>query len=88
MKEGSYFAIRPGMAVIGDEGRIGSVSEVVGDTTVDIFRGIVVSHGLTSQHAFVDQAHVVAVVGDEVQVDLSADDLDALPDAPRIAQAS
>ena len=82
MTQGSYLAIRPGMGVVGEDGRIGSVADVVADPSVDVFHGIVVSHGLIpNHHTFVDQAHVTAVVGDEVEIDLTADDLDALPDA-------
>ena len=88
MKEGSYMLIRPGMNVVGPEGRAGSVSEVVADSAVDVFRGIVVAHGLMGRRAFVDQSHVVAVVDDTVEIDLTPAEVGALPEAATVAQAS
>ena len=80
MEQGSYMLINPGMAVYGTDGHLGSVSEVVADAGVDVFRGIVVSHGLLAAHrAFVPAEYVVSVVDDKVNVSLSRQEFDRLP---------
>lgn len=72
MEQGSYLLIEPGMTVQGTDGDLGSVKEVVADAGVDIFRGIVLSHGLLlPRHVFVPADKITGVVGRTVQINLS-----------------
>ncbi len=72
--------IERGMTVQGTDGEIGTVSEVVADVGADVFRGIVLSHGLLlTKHVFVSPENIVSVVGQTVQVNLSKSEADQLP---------
>lgn len=72
--------IEPGMAVQGTDGTIGTVAEVVADQDVDVFRGLVVTHGLIlHKRIFVQPEQVVSVVGSTVSVSLSKDEAEGLP---------
>jgi uncharacterized protein YrrD len=73
--------ISPGMAVNATDGHAGSVVEVVADTDLDVFRGIVVSHGLLStQRAFVPAEAVAAVTDNAVELTWSKDQISHAPD--------
>jgi hypothetical protein len=86
MERGSYMLITPGMPVAGPEGTLGIVAEVVADTSLDVFRGIVVSHGLLPmRRTFVSPDALTAVTDTEVQVTLTRAEFDAiLSDGPAI----
>ncbi len=72
--------IKPGMTVRGTDAVIGTVSEVIADENVDIFRGLVVTHGLLlHKKLFVPAEHVVAVADTVISLNLSKDEADALP---------
>lgn len=78
--------IEPGMTVQGTDGTIGTVAEVVADTNVDVFRGLVVIHGLLlHKRLFVPAEHVIAVAGSVISLDLSKDEADVLPRPASIA---
>ncbi len=80
MEQGSYLLIERGMTVQGTEGDLGTVYEVVADVAADIFRGIVLSHGLLlPKHVFVPSENIVGVSGRTVQVNLSKSEADLLP---------
>ena len=80
MERGSYMLITPGMSVKGTDGPIGNVAEVVADLGVDVFRGIVVTHGmLAPRRAMIAADYILAVTDDEVDVRLSKADFDLLP---------
>ena len=80
MEIGSYLLITRGMTVQGTDGDLGTVAEVVADTGVDIFRGIVLAHGfLSTKHAFVPAQNVVSVEHNTVQVSLSKNQAEQLP---------
>jgi len=80
MERGSYMMIAPGMSVRGVDGTIGSVAEVVADSGVDVFRGIVVTHGLLSpKRVMIAADDIVSVDEREVDVRLTRDDFDHLP---------
>ncbi len=71
--------IEPGMTVQGTDGTIGTVSEVVADENVDIFRGIVVTHGLIQhKELFVPAAYVLGVADALVSLSLSKNEADTL----------
>ena len=80
MEQGSYMLIARGMPVRGTDGDIGTVSEVVADEGVDVFRGLVVTHGLLlhKQH-FVPAERVTSVTEQEVQTDLTQYEAEQLP---------
>ncbi len=80
MEMGSYMMIGRGMIVRGTDGDLGTVAEVVADTGVDVFRGIVLAHGfLSTKHAFVPAQNVVSVEQNTVQVSLSKSEAEQLP---------
>jgi len=80
METGSYMMISRGMTVRGTDGDLGTVAEVVADTGVDVFRGIVLAHGfLSTKHAFVPAQNVVSVEQNIVQVSLTKSEAEQLP---------
>jgi len=80
MEQGSYMLIEPGMAVHGVDGHVGTVSEVVADTGVDVFRGLVVAHGMILTHkALVPAEAVVSVANDIVTISMTKAHFEALP---------
>jgi uncharacterized protein YrrD len=83
MEQGSYMLIERGMTVRGmDAADLGTVAEVVADEGIDVFRGIVLSHGLLfSKQSFITADHVIGVTGNIVQVNLTKGDAEQLPPA-------
>ena len=82
MERGSYMLISPGMPVVGVDGTIGSVAEVVADSGMDVFRGIVVSHGMISpKRVFIMSDDITSVTDTEVDVRLSIADFERMPGA-------
>lgn len=80
METGSYLLITRGMTVQGTDGDLGTVAEVVADTGVDVFRGIVLAHGfLPVKHAFVPAENVAGVEHNTVSVSLSTSEAEQLP---------
>src|SRR5262249_18384792 len=62
MEQGSYLQITAGMRVVGADGTLGVVSEVIADPSVDVFRGIMMSYGfLAGRNAFVCPDDIVRV---------------------------
>lgn len=80
MEQGSYMLIESGMTVQGTDGTLGTVAEVVADDNIDVFRGLVITHGLLlHKKVFVPAEQVIAVTGTVVSIGLSKDEADALP---------
>jgi uncharacterized protein YrrD len=80
METGSYMLITRGMTVQGTDGELGTVSEVVADTGVDVFRGIVLAHGLFgAKHGFITADAVISVEQSTVHVRLSKSEAEQLP---------
>lgn len=81
MEQGSYLLIGRGMTVRGTDGDLGTVADVVADKSVDVFRGILLAHGLPllSRPGFIAAERVVSVVDDIVQVDFSKAEVADLP---------
>lgn len=78
--------IEPGMTVQGTDGTIGTVAEVVADENVDVFRGLVVIHGLLlHKRLFVPAEHVIAVAGSVISLDLSKVEADRLSPPDSVA---
>ncbi len=75
--------IERGMAVRGTDGDLGTVAEVVADEGADIFRGIVLAHGLFGlKQVFVPGEKVVRVEQNVVSVGLSKTEAEQLPAPP------
>jgi len=68
------------MPVRGSDGELGTVSEVVADTAIDVFRGIVLAHGLFSgKHGFIPADRVLRVEQNIVYVSLDKKEANELP---------
>lgn len=75
----SWLLIEPGWAVVAKDGTdVGTVEELVGDTGKDIFNGLSISTGLLGKPKYVPAERVRAITEGQVELDLSADDVDAL----------
>ena len=83
MRKGSYLLIQPGMLVRGTDADLGTVAEVVADANIDIFRGLVLSHGLFSANVFVPGDRVTSVEDDVVVTDLPREEaMNLTPPSP------
>jgi len=72
--------IERGMTIRGNDGDIGTVAEVIADQGADIFRGLVVSHGLLlPKRFFIPAENVIGVTGRTVQVNLTKTEAERLP---------
>ena len=84
----SWLLIEHGWKVVDPHGgdELGTVHEVLGDTSNDIFNGLSVASGLLHRPRYVPAEHVTHIVEGEVQVDLDQDEFDRLaeyePPAP------
>jgi uncharacterized protein YrrD len=80
MEQGSYMLIEKGMTIHGSDGDIGTVAEVIADQGADIFRGLVLTHGLLiHKRAFIPAENVTGVSGRTVQVNLTKAEAENLP---------
>ena len=87
METGSYMLIERGMTVRGTDGDLGTVSEVVADAGVDVFRGIVLAHGLfATKHGFIPGEQVISVEQNVVHVSLSKTEAEHLPPPTPVGQ--
>jgi hypothetical protein len=70
----SWFVIEAGWKVLDAEGQeVGSVDEVVGDSSDDIFNGLSVSTGLLSRPVYVPSEQVGQITQGHVQLKLTKD---------------
>ncbi|TMJ96168.1 MAG: hypothetical protein E6G67_05415 [Actinobacteria bacterium] len=80
----AWTAIENGARIFSAEGEaIGKVSRVVGDA--DVFTGLAVTHGVLGPERFLDADHVRGIWPDRVDVDLTREQIENLPehqDAP------
>ncbi len=77
----SWKVVEQGWAVVGvDDARLGSVHEVIGDSTADIFNGLVVSLGALSANRYVPAERVKGIWPDRVDVAATAEELERLPE--------
>lgn len=80
--EVAWKVVEPGWKVVGADGaELGSVDEVLGDQTADIFNGLAVSPGLLRRARYVPAERVARIVEGQVELDLAADAFDGLDDA-------
>jgi hypothetical protein len=73
-----------------DAQAVGKVSEIVGDQDADVFTGLAVSLGVLGADRFVASERVRAIWPDRVEVDLTAAEIEELPDheAPPVIRVS
>jgi hypothetical protein len=77
----SWLVAEPGWRVVARDGAdLGRVHEVIGDPEQDIFNGISVSAGLIGSPRYVAAERVREIRAGEVELDLSADELERLED--------
>jgi len=80
MEQGSYMLIERGMTVRGTDGDLGTVSDIVADESVDVFRGIILSEGLLlPRRKFVAAGYVSRVEQNVVYVTLTKQEANVLP---------
>jgi len=75
----SWFVIEPGWKVVdanGDE--VGSVDEVVGDSSDDIFNGLSVSTSMLGRPRYVPSEQVGSITEGQIQLTITKDEVDAL----------
>jgi hypothetical protein len=72
----SWFVIEPGWKVVDAQGEeVGSVDEVVGDSSDDIFNGLSVSMSLLGRPRYVPSEQVGAITQGRVQLKLTKDQI-------------
>jgi len=75
----SWFLIEPGWNVVDRSGQqVGSVDEVAGDSSTDIFNGLSVSTSRLAKPRYVPSEQVAEIVEGEVRLKLSGDEVDKL----------
>ena len=75
----SWFMIEPGWTVVDSTGReIGSVDEVAGDSSDDIFNGLSVSVSLLGRPRYVPSEQVAEITDGRVRLALSKDEIERL----------
>src|SRR2546423_6959684 len=75
----SWFVIEPGWKVLDSEGtEIGSVDEVVGDSSDDIFNGLSISTSLLGKPRYVPSEQVGEITEGRVRLKLSKDEVHRL----------
>jgi len=80
--EVAWKVVEHGWAVVAADGEeVGTVDDVLGDSTADIFNGVSVSPGLLRHSVYVPAEHVARIVEGRLDLDLPADAFHRLPEA-------
>jgi hypothetical protein len=75
----SWFLIEPGWKVVDSAGEeIGTVDEIVGDSSDDIFNGLSISTRLLGKPLYVPSEQVAAITEKEIRLKLSKDEVGRL----------
>jgi hypothetical protein len=75
----SWFLIEPGWKVTGSDGaELGTVHEVTGDSSLDIFDGLAVKPGLLGKTRYVPAELVAEIVEGEVRLSVGQDEFERL----------
>ena len=78
----SWKVIEQGWRVVSADGEhVGTVHEVLGDSTADIFNGLSVSPGIFRSSRYVPSEQVAEIVGGEVRLALDATQFEHLDEA-------
>jgi hypothetical protein len=77
----AWKAIEENAQVFSTEGEaVGKVSKVVGDTDADVFTGLAISLHVLGKARLVESERVRGIWPDRVELDLTAEQIEALPD--------
>jgi uncharacterized protein YrrD len=77
----SWLVIEPGWTVEASDGKeVGTVHEVLGDASADIFDGLAVSHGLLKRARYVPAEKVGEITEGRVALTVSSREFDRLPE--------
>jgi hypothetical protein len=77
----AWKVIEPKTAVFSSDGEtVGKVSRVVGDYDADVFTGLAISLNLIGSDRFVDSDRVRGIWPDRIELDLTAEEVERLPD--------
>ena len=80
--EVAWKVVEPGWKVVGSDGaELGSVDEVLGDPTADIFNGLAVSPGVLRRSRYVPAERVARIVEGRLELDFGAEAFAELPEA-------
>ena len=75
----SWFLIEPGWTVVDSNGKeVGSVDEVVGDSSDDIFNGLSISTSILGKPRYVPSEQVAEITEGQVRLTLSKDEVGRL----------
>ena len=76
----SWKALEKDATVVTSDGdESARVAEIVGDPAADIFNGLVLNLGVLDKNRYLPAEHVTAIWPRRVEVDVSSDELNALP---------
>ena len=77
----AWKAIEEKTPVFSKEGEaIGKVTKIVGDSDADVFTGLAISINPLGADRFVDADHVVGIWPDRIDLDLTKDEIERLPE--------
>ena len=77
----SWLMIEPGWTVEATDGKeVGTVHEVLGDASADIFDGLAVSHGVLKRARYVPAEKVGEITEGRVALTTSSRDFERLPE--------
>jgi uncharacterized protein YrrD len=77
----SWLVIEPGWTVEASDGKeVGTVREVLGDASADIFDGLAVPHGILRRARYVPAENVGEITEGRVVLTLSSRDFKCLPE--------
>lgn len=86
----SWFVVERGWDVVGRDGdKLGTVEEVLGDSSLDIFDGLAVATGVLGKPRYVPAELVAEIVEGSVRLSIAGDEFGRLDeyDAPGLPQA-
>jgi hypothetical protein len=75
----SWFVVERGWAVVGSDGaKLGTVDEVLGDSSLDIFDGVAVASGVLGKPRYVPAELVAEIVEGSVRLSIAGDEFGRL----------
>jgi len=75
----SWFVVERGWAVVGSDGaKLGTVDEVLGDSSLDIFDGLAVASGVLGKPRYVPAELVAEIVEGTVRLSIAGDEFGRL----------
>lgn len=86
----SWFVVERGWAVVGSDGdKLGTIEEVLGDSSLDIFDGLAVATGVLGKPRYVRAELVAEIVEGSIRLSIAGDEFGRLDEyeAPGRQQA-